>query len=65
MISYKFSLSNSSFVAANIFFSFVPTIFNVPAATPSGLSVTSLKTSTGLPKEGASSCTPPESVKIK
>src|SRR5699024_5621089 len=46
-------------------FVFVPTMCTVPAATPAGLSLTPLSTSTGLPNEGASSCTPPESVKIK
>ena len=35
-----------------------------PAAMPSGRSVVSRITRTGLPKLGASSCTPPESVKI-
>jgi hypothetical protein len=40
----------------------VPTSFAVPAAMPSGRSVVSRMTSTGLPNEGASSCTPPLSV---
>ena len=44
---------------------FVPTNFNAPDLTPSGLSVLSLKTKTGLLRDGASSCIPPESVKIK
>ena len=34
----------------------------VPASTASGRSVRSRITSTGLPNDGASSCTPPESV---
>ena len=34
----------------------------VPASTPSGLSVLSLNTKTGLCNDGASSCIPPESV---
>jgi len=37
----------------------------VPAFIPSGLSVSVLKTITGLPSIGASSCIPPESVNIK
>ena len=41
-----------------------PTSLDVPASIPSGLSVVSLITNTGFPNEGASSCTPPESVKI-
>ena len=44
---------------------FVPTIFDVPAIIPSCLSVVSLRTKTGLPKAGASSCNPPESVSTK
>ena len=42
----------------------VPTSFNVPAEMPSGLSVVSLKTNTGFPRDGASSWIPPLSVKI-
>ena len=37
----------------------VPTSRTVPAVTPSGRSVVSRITSTGLPRPGASSCTPP------
>jgi hypothetical protein len=40
----------------------VPITFTVPASTPSGRSVTWRSTSTGLPRLGASSCSPPESV---
>src|SRR6185437_7869925 len=43
----------------------VPTSSPVPASTASGRSVVSRVTSTGLPSDGASSCTPPESVMIK
>ena len=43
----------------------VPTSFAVPARIASGRSVVVRNTSTGLPSEGASYCTPPESVKIK
>ena len=42
----------------------VPTSRAVPASTPSGRSVVSRITSTGLPSAGASSCTPPLSVSI-
>src|SRR5699024_1520505 len=42
----------------------VPTSLTAPAATPSSLSVLSLITSTGVTRDGASSCTPPESVRI-
>ena len=42
-----------------------PTSLAVPAAMPSGRSVVSRITSTGLPRLGASSCTPPESVSAK
>ena len=37
----------------------------LPAATPSGRSVVSRMTSTGFPREGASSWMPPESVRIR
>ncbi len=40
-------------------------VFNVPACTPSCLSVVSLITNTGTPYAGASSCIPPLSVNIK
>ena len=43
----------------------VPTSWTVPASTASGRSVMSRITSTGLPSEGASSCTPPVSVTIR
>ena len=43
----------------------VPTRRALPASTASGRSVVSLRTSTGLPRDGASSCTPPESVSIR
>ena len=42
----------------------MPTSLAVPAATPSGRSVVSRITSTGLPSAGASSCTPPLSVSM-
>ena len=42
----------------------MPTKILVPDFIPSGLSVLSLKTKTGLFKDGASSCMPPLSVKI-
>ena len=41
---------------------FGPVRIAVPAATPSGRSVVSRITRTGLPSDGASSWTPPESV---
>ena len=51
-----FSLSsNNFFVSLYIVSSSVPTNFNVPAAMPSGLSVVSLNTKTGFPRDGASS----------
>ena len=43
----------------------VPTSSTVPASTASGRSVFSRITSTGLPRLGASSCTPPESVRTR
>ena len=53
----------SSSVNVKIVSSSVPASFNVPASIPSGRSVVSRKTMTGLPSEGASSWIPPESVK--
>ena len=38
--------------------------YPLPAAMPSGLSVVFLSTNTGFPSDGASSCTPPESLRI-
>ena len=40
----------------------IPASLSVPASIPSGLSVTFLRTSTGFPNDGTSSCNPPESV---
>ena len=65
IVSYFFLLLNNTPASFTITFFFVPTSFNVPASTPSGLSVTSLKTKTGLERAGASSCIPPLSVMIK
>ncbi len=42
----------------------VPTSFSVPASIPSGRSVVSRRTNTGMPKAGASSWIPPESVRM-
>lgn len=43
----------------------VPTNYKVPAFTPSGRSIVSIKTNPGLFSEGISFCTPPESAIIK
>ncbi|EFR86692.1 conserved hypothetical protein, partial [Listeria marthii FSL S4-120] len=56
------SKSNASFIRFSLF---VPISFNVPASIPSGRSVVSRRTKTGTPMPGASSCTPPESVKTR
>ena len=66
LISWYATGSESSRVASATMRSVsVPTSRTVPAWTASGRSVTSRITSTGLPSDGASSCTPPESVMIK
>src|SRR3990172_9427986 len=51
----------SSLVLLTIFALSVPTRNALPARIPSGRSVVSRMTNTGLPRDGASSCTPPES----
>ena len=55
------SLSQESMMAASA----VPTNRAVPASIASGLSVVSRITSVGFPKNGASSCIPPESVRMR
>ena len=53
---------SSSEAMEKMTFSSVPAIFTVPAFTASGRSVSRRRTSTGRPRAGASSCSPPESV---
>ena len=60
----EFASRSSVVTSATIVSSSVPTSRTVPAATASGRSVVSRMTSTGVPRLGASSCTPPESERI-
>ena len=65
ILAYSSLLQRSSLTILKIVSSSVPASLSVPAAIPSGRSVVSRKTMTGLPRDGASSWIPPLSVRIK
>ena len=65
MRSYAVRLCSSRAAARTMRRGSVPTSSPPPASSSSGRSVVSRSTSTGLPSAGASSCKPPESVRIR
>ena len=57
--AYSAGSESRTDASETIFSGSVPARTHVPASTPSGRSVESRVTMTGLPRLGASSCTPP------